>query len=663
MESLIELNVVNLGKLFCQLAESSQDVFWISCPDYTTLLYVSPAYEKIWGQSCESLYKDGRSWFANAHPEDYPKIELNINQITKESQEGQSYFFEYRIIRSDNGIRRIREVNFPLYDSDHKLIGFAGIAKDVTAETERLAELEQASYFFRFFADKIKAVFWVRDNTCERQLYVSPGYEKIWRRSCESLYKDPTSWLNTLHPDDWLVTSNAARLRTLDKVGPEAQYEEKYRIYLPTGELRWIKDVSFPIQNEKNQFIGFAGIAEDITKEVLHEKELREAIQRAEVANQAKSDFLAMISHELRTPLNAILGMAQILQKKELPSECNEYVNIISDAGNNLLALVSDILDFARLEVGKLSFASEPIDIPDLFNQIVQNLQYQLRDKEVTLHLECAPLLPPVMGDSNRLRQVLVNLLSNAIKFTDKGHIKVIVNCINKTVERATFEVSVIDTGIGIHADKLDTIFEKFSQIDSIYHRKHSGIGLGLSITKQLINSMSGQIKVKSELGSGSEFRFTVSLDLQELAFQMETNNKNRVTSPLVLTQYKLNILLVEDNLINQKIAKVMLEDFGCSVDVVNNGQEVVNRIPQLFKYDLIFMDIGLPDMSGFDIVRKLRMEVALMHIPIVAMTAHILEHDREQATDVGMNQMIAKPISYDEIDKVLRMYCKTPAF
>ncbi len=661
MNSLTDSSVINLGKYFYKLAELSQDVFWIRDVDYKTQLYISPAYEKIWGRTCESLYDDSVAWFSTVHPNDRKQVEIEINRIKNNPQEGQTNFLEYRIIRPDNDIRRIQEVNFPLYDTNHQFIGFAGIAKDVTQEKLRLAELEQASHFFRFFAEKVHAVFWVRDNSCNKQLYLSPGYEKVWGRSRDSLYENPDSWLDTLHPEDREKASNVARFETLKEMGQDAQYEYRYRIFTPEGDIRWIKDTSFPIQDEKNNFIGFAGIAEDITKEVLHEQKLRDAMQRAEVANQAKSDFLAMISHELRTPLNAILGMAQILKMKGLPAESEEYVDIISNAGNSLLSLVSDILDFARLEAGKLSFSNDPFDLYSLFTQIVQSLQYQAREKGIDLILEYNPdLTSAVIGDANRVRQVLVNLLGNAIKFTEDGYIKVIVNCPKKSKTRALFEVTVVDTGIGIRRDKLESIFEKFSQIDSIYHRKHRGIGLGLAITKQLVEAMGGEIEVKSEVGKGSEFKFTLSLKLQSSDSKNSGMNMAADKSSLLQrSQYKSNVLLVEDNLINQKIAKIMLEDFGCCVDVVDNGQKVLENVCEINKYDLIFMDVGLPDISGFDIVKRLRQCPDLKEMPIVAMTAHILERDRQQAFDSGMNRIIAKPISYDEIAAVLEEYAK----
>lgn len=660
MKPLSEANLLTLGKYFSKLAEKSEDVFWVRSIDYKTLLYISPAYEEIWGLSCQSMYDDSESWTQKIHPEDKNQLATKINQIISNPQDSGSHLLEYRIIASDNMIRRIREICFPLFDDNHQHMGFGGVAKEFTQEKQRLAELEQASNYFRFFAEKVHAVFWARDDSCNRQIYLSPGYEKVWGRSRDSLYSNPDSWLDTLHPDDREPASNAMRFQALDKVGPNVHYENRYRIHTPKGEVRWIKDTSFPIQDENNNFIGFAGVAEDVTKEVLHEQELREAKMRAEVANQAKSDFLAMISHELRTPLNAILGMAQILKTKDLPVESQEYIDVISSAGNSLLSLVSDILDFARLEAGKLSFFSEPFDLLNAFLQVVHSLQYQAREKGIQLKLEYTSDIPKaVIGDVNRVRQVLMNLLSNALKFTEEGQINVKVSCTKKSKSKAVFVVKVQDTGIGIKEDKLSTLFDKFNQIDSIYHRKHRGIGLGLAITKELIEAMGGKITVKSEYGKGSEFCFVLTFKLQTTRLHQPNIGEPQAQHLFPhRSKFNVNILLVEDNLINQKIAKMMLEDFGCHVDVVDNGKEVLSRIPDLLQYQLIFMDVGLPDISGFDIVTALRKEPSLKKIPIVAMTAHILERDRQQAFAAGMNKVVAKPISYDEIEGVLEEYC-----
>lgn len=657
------LNDLNLGSYFYHIAAHSDDVFWVRNVDLTQQLYINEAYEKIWGESCESLYKDANSWLKPIHPADRKLIHANFERIKADPKVNSGLKNEYRIVLPGQGIRWVEDCAFALLDENENLIGFAGIAKDITSSKERKkeveTELEKAPNFFRIFAEKIQqVVFWARDPSCEKQIYISPSYEKIWGRSCESLYKNPTSWIDTLVKEDQHLHSAEMRLQLLAEKGPDVKYEDRYRISNSENQTIWIKDTSFPIYDDKQNFIGFAGIAEDITKEVLHEQELREAKKRAEVANQAKSDFLAMISHELRTPLNAILGIAQILYGKGLSTDLKDHVDIISNAGNNLLALVNDILDFVKLDAGKLTFMRHPFDLHDLITQIMQSMQYQGAEKGLSLHLEYHADIPTkVIGDQNRMRQILVNLLSNAIKFTDQGEVHVIVRCLKKSKRKALIEVAVVDTGIGIRDDKLDYIFEKFSQLNSIYYGKHQGLGLGLSITKELVEKMGGNIEVTSEVGKGSKFKFVLPLQLWDIDSHNVADklNDNRLLFPK--PQYGLKILLVEDNVINQRIAKTMLEDFGCKVDIAANGKEVLQKIDKLTAYQLIFMDIGLPDISGFDVVLRLRQDSSLKNIPIVAMTAHILERDRDQAYHAGMNKIVPKPINYDEIAQVLEEY------
>ena len=647
--------IANLGNYFYKLIEKSRDVFWIRDASFKQQLYINPAFEAIWGYPCASLFERGDLWLDTILPDDRARVVDQMELSQGKANEGESFTICYRITARDKAVKNIQEVCFPLFDESRQLIGFAGIAKDITREQHRLVELEQASHFFRYFAEKIPAVFWARDDTCNQQLYLSPGYEKVWGRKRETLYENPNTWLDTLHPDDRHIASNNRRFETLVERGAEVQYEYRYRIIVPSGEVRWIKDTSFPIHDDNHSFIGFAGIAEDITKEVLYERELVEAKQRAEVANQAKSDFLAMISHEIRTPLNAIIGMAQILKTKGLNPELNEYVDIINHSGNSLLSLVSDILDFARLEAGKLTFNSEPFDLHGLLDQVIHSMQYQAREKNLSLKLEYINDLPHLlMGDVNRVRQAVVNLLSNAIKFTEQGGITVRVQSEMVSETNVKVIVGVKDTGVGIRADKIGTLFEKFSQIDSIYQRKHRGIGLGLAITKELIQNMGGNIQVTSEVGVGSEFTFTLLLSIPDHR-NKETISAVHAHAPR--SRYRCKVLLVEDNVINQKIAKVMLEDFGCEVDIYDNGGDVLRNINNLQQYQLIFMDVGLPDLSGFDIAKRLRLEPGLSEIPIIAITAHILSHDREQAKLAGMDHMIAKPISYEEIAAALERY------
>lgn len=661
MRPLSDLHISHLGKYFHKLAETSQDVFWVRDADYKTQLYISPAYEKIWGIPGEKLYENSESWFASLMLDDRERVVQEIEHIKLNPRLKHNFSLEYRIVRPDNQIRWIQEIGFPLFDAGQKFLGYAGVAKDITYEKGRVAELEAASRFLKLFAEKTHAVFWAHDPYRKKQIYVSPAYEKIFGRTCESLYQDPVGWINSLVPEDRSQHTDEARVWIHQTQGADAQYENRYRVKHPTGRIVWIKDTSFPIYDQQNQFMGFAGIAEDVTKDVMREQELQEAKQRVEIANQAKADFLAMMGHELRTPLNAILGVAQILKRKGIPPELEGHVDIIRQAGLSLLSLVDDVLDFARLDAGKLAFLSEPFDLRLLLLQVTQSLHHQAKEKGLALRLEYNDELPlAVLGDANRIRQVVANLLSNAIKFTESGSVKVIVECLKKTKSKALFSIAVSDTGIGMREDKLEFIFGKFNQIDSAYHRKHHGVGLGLAITKELVEKMGGAVQVKSKLGKGSEFIFTLPLKLQKQVNHAAPDvgdysymHENRVGSADKI-DFGIKVLVVEDNLINQKIARIMLEDFGCQVDVVSSGSEAIAQLQAFSGYDIIFMDIGLPDMSGFDIARVIRQQEIWKDIPIIAMTAHILEHDKEQAYTAGMDSIVPKPITFDAIATVL---------
>lgn len=651
MTDFPDIKIADLGKFFYKLAEKSRDVFWIRSADFNRQLYINPAYEKIWGRPCKELYDNPTAWIQRVVPEDREEILDTFNQQPKV---GDTYVLNFRIVRPDQQIRTIQDTCFPLFDEAGECFGYAGVAKDITHDKQQLAELEEATRFFRFFAEKIQSVFWVRDPKCNKQLYVSPAYEKIWGRDCKTLYNDPESWIETLYEEDRDPHTADMRLKQLEQEGPNFRYEDRYRIVRPDGKIAWIKDVSFAIYDEHEEFIGFAGIAEDVTQSVLYEQQLQEAKLRAEVANQTKANFLAMMSHELRTPLNAILGMAQILQIKNVTPELQECVSVIQHAGNSLLALVNDILDFAKLEVGKLSFTNEPVDLQLLISQVIFSLSHQAKEKNLDLQVDYPDNIPTlVLGDAKRIRQVLVNLVGNALKFTDRGYIKIHVSCLNENKNRAILQLKVSDTGIGISKDKIDFVFEKFSQIDSIYQRKYQGTGLGLAITKELVEKMGGTIHLESELGVGSIFTLVIPFNLQLSALEKPINYSS-MSKPQIKKNFGFKVLLVEDNSINQKIAKIMLEDVGCTVEILDTGQLAIDYLKRDAQFDIIFMDIGLPDMSGFDVVSAIRKENNLNRIPIVAMTAHILERDKQQCFSVGMNGVIAKPITHNDLIEVL---------
>ncbi len=645
-----------LASLFEKMLSKSQDVFWARDKTFTKIAFITDVIESMGGVSAADLIQNPDLWVSCIHPEDRIHFQEMFKTVQDPAHFNKVLYCNYRIIHKvTHEVRYMHEEVFAIIDEVKGHVGFAGILRDVSHEHERLTEVGQATYFFRLFAEKMNAVFWVMDVSCHRQIYVSPGFDKIWKRPRKILYESPDTFMNFVHPDDRHIPSNPARFEMLSKQGMETQYENHYRIILPDGSIRWIKDTSFPIQDKQNNFIGFAGIAEDVTVAIESEASLREAKEKAEVANKAKSEFLAMVSHELRTPLNAILGMSQILSKKDVTDEMKQYLGDITEAGENLLSLVNDILDFARLEAGKLTFAEDIVDIKHVFQRAISSMRYMALVKKLDLILEVSePLDNMIIGDANRIRQVIINLLSNAIKFTEQGSIVVTLNSIPLDQETIGFNITVKDTGIGIPADKLQDIFEKFNKIDSIYQRKHSGIGLGLAITKELITHMGGSIEVHSRVGEGSQFHFTLSLPKAQMKETVAESKLKAIKDP---GSYFMTVLMIEDNIINQNIAKAMLEHFGCRVDVFDNAKSALALNEKLAAYDIIFTDIGLPDFSGYELTAALRAMPALVDKPIVAMTAHVLEEDLRLAKEAGINRVIAKPISYETIQEVLASY------
>lgn len=652
--------LAKIGPSLLKLADRSQDIVWVRSPEWNEHLYVSPSFETIYGITVECLQENPGKWLEHVVVHDRDPLRQKISEFITDVKPESSFEAEYRINNFIDRTLWIKEFAMPVFEGD-QLVCFFGIAVDVTDKKNHTKELQDASYFFKFFAEKIESVFWVRDKTGEKQLYLSPSYEKVWGRSLDSLYDDPDSWLQTLVPEDRLKNEMSQRLYEDNQDYKDKKYENRFRITRPDGEIRWIKDTNFPIFNEIDEFIGFAGIADDITNDVLRERELREAKEFAERANRSKSDFLAMMSHELRTPLNAVLGMAQILMGSELTEEQKDNVRVISQAGQSLLALLTDLLDFAKIEAGELKFKNEQVNLFDLVQRVIRNINPEAENKSLALKLQYTLAKNvTILCDPKRLEQVLLNLLSNAVKFTDEGHVMLTVSSVHRTQSEQAVCFTVEDTGIGIERSKLQSIFGRFQQIDSVYQRKHDGVGLGLAIVKELVDKMSGSIMVSSEVGVGSQFSciltFRISLETRLSDTLTATDPLGKYSNKTIPDRYDLKILVVEDNVINQKISQIMLEQLGCEVDIADCSAKAISMFAN--GYDLIFMDLGLPDQDGFQTVIEIRkLEQGKIHTPIVAMTAHVFQQDKDRCFEVGMNEVISKPIVQQDLIDVLHKF------
>lgn len=393
--------------------------------------------------------------------------------------------------------------------------------------------------------------------------------------------------------------------------------------------------------------------------------------EQAQAASRAKSEFLANMSHEIRTPMNGIIGMSALALDAGSEAERREYIATVHSSALALLEILNDILDFSKIEAGKLSIEAVPFRLRETVDEVIRLLMPRAQEKGLRLAAEIDPALPDrLVGDPTRLRQVLYNLLGNGIKFTERGEVVLSLRAEGEQADALTLSGVVRDTGIGIPADKLDLIFDAFSQADTSTTRKYGGTGLGLSITSRLLALMDGQLDVRSELGKGSEFMFKLRLGkdqrpdslLPEPAPLVAQQPSALAAQGIVSggTVPEVTVLLVEDNLVNQRLALRLLEKWGYRATLAADGQQAVERIAAGERYDIILMDMQMPVMGGIEATEKIRALEAEGGRPrsvIIAMTANAMQGDREACLEAGMDDYTAKPINPPALAELLQRY------
>jgi len=555
-------------------------------------------------------------------------------------------FLEYKARRSDGTEFDAMAYTAPM-SRQGKVVGFRGFILDITERKRADEALKKSEEMLRLITGNMSDMIRVTDLQ-GTNLYVSPSHIKGLGYSLEE--RIGKSGLDIIHPDD----VNTIMKKLAEGLASHQPMRVQYRVRHADGHYLWMDTVADLLRDDQGKETAVVMSSRDVTDRKRVEDELLEAKEKAEDANRAKSEFLSIMSHEIRTPLNAIIGMSELLGETTLDNDQRKYVQTFNHAGESLLAIINDILDYSKIDAGKVELEAADFNLVDTVEKVAEIIAMQAHRKNIELIVNMMPDVPCYLhGDQQRLRQILINLIGNAIKFTEKGEICVTLENAedHSAGEAYAIRFSVRDTGIGIPRDKLQHIFERFSQADSSVTRKFGGTGLGLTISQKLVELMGGNIQVESEVGKGSNFYFTLN-------FRPQKNNEKQ-PQDRVIDMRGLKVLVVDDNSTNRLIINRTLTPWGAAVTEAFDGKDAIKELQRLVRtesepYQMIIIDRHMPGMDGFEVAEYIQNEPRLSGPTMIMMTSDSFNIDMVRVHQLGISGYLLKPVKRSELKEVI---------
>jgi len=627
----------------------------VTISDYHgNIRFVNDQFIEITGFSREEIIgKSHRILNSSDHEKEFFLL------IWKQISAGNNWKGEIKNIKKDDSEYWTRVTIVPLKNKYGDPIQYLTIMNDISKEKEAEKEkrkiqqkLEEHQKFINEVTNSSPNIIFVYDPINKRDIYSNRNvFTELGYTNKQIKEFGHKFFQAILHEDDKEDLNNF--INTLSNSVEDITLEQEYRLKDAKGNWQWFLDKSSVFKRSPDGTpTELIGTSLNITSRKKSEEELLAAKRVAENAAKIKSDFLSNMSHEIRTPMNAIMGLTEILMDSGFKGQDLENLKTIKLSSKNLIVIINDILDYSKMDAGKVKVQSIPFSVDEQLNLIEKSIKNKVSSNEVKFIITTNKNVPShLIGDPYRLNQVLLNLLSNAVKFTHKGKVELNISILNKLKgDKLTICFKVIDTGIGIPHDKLDAIFESFTQANLFTTRNYGGTGLGLAISLKLVELMEGTIDVKSKEGIGSVFTICIPFTVTNKT----TTQKKTKTKRFSKSLKEIRILVVEDQRINQMVIKQILNKWNNPHEIVSNGQEAIDILGEK-DFDLVCMDLQMPVCDGFEATHKIRnklVKVRNHNIPIIALSADALPETRQKVLDAGMNDYITKPPDLEELYK-----------